>query len=266
MKSLSGYLRSRKLNKRLEQPPVKVRQQIGEHEIVFSVHTWIEYHNRALLSYAGEPDMVDWLKGNLRPKDVLWDVGANVGAYSLLAAKMAPGALVIAFEPYIPTFAHLWENIVENVLARQIVPLCVALSDGTNLSELGISDVRAGSSEHVLGRKDLKALQPSLAIRGDEVCSVLGVPPPTLLKMDVDGYEMNVLQGMTSMLRDSALRTCIIEVQRGKTEEPVDKLMYAARFVRQSDSSSPAAGPTFNVIYKRGDSRGRKTFERRRAN
>ncbi len=250
---MSGFIRSQWLKGRLERPPVTVRQQVEGHEIKFSVHNWVEYHNRAVLSYTGEPDMVVWLKRELRTGDALWDVGANVGAYSLLAAKLVPDASVVAFEPYIPTFSHLWENIALNGLAKQIVPICVALSNRTAIDELGISDLRAGSSEHVLGGKDFKAFQPSVAIRGDAALAILGVPPPTLMKLDVDGYEVHVLKGMASLLENSAMRSCIIEVEKGKTEEPVDALMRAAGFLRDGDSSALTGGPVFNVIYTRVD-------------
>src|SRR3990172_8964826 len=125
--SISGFIRSQWLKWRLERPPVTVRQEVEGHEIKLSVHNWVEYHNRAVLIYSGEPDMVVWLKQKLRTGDVLWDVGANVGAYSLLAAKLVPHAVIVAFEPYIPTFSHLWENITLNGLSRQVIPICVAL-------------------------------------------------------------------------------------------------------------------------------------------
>ena len=251
MKSLRGFLRTQKLKRRLERPPVTVRQVVEGHEILFSVLTWVEYHNRARDSYTGEPDMVSWLKQNLRSGDVLWDIGANVGAYSLLAAKLIPDASVVAFEPYIPTFSHLWENIVLNDLTKQIVPLCVAVSDRTTMDQLGISDSRAGSSEHVLGGKSFKISQPSTAMRGDDAVSVSSVALPALLKVDVDGYEVHVLNGMSSLLKGSSIRSCIVEVDRGKTEEPVDGLMRSAGFMRVSDSRALTGGPVFNVVYER---------------
>lgn len=251
MKSLTGFLNKLWLKTRLEKPPVVFRQNVENIEILFAVYTWLEYHHRARDSYTGEPDTVKWIRENLKSGDVLWDVGANVGAYSLFAAKLVSDATVIAFEPYIPTFAHLWENIALNGLAKQIVPICVALSDKTAIGELGIRDPRAGSSEHVLGGKDFKAFQPSVAISGDAALAVLGVSPPTLIKVDVDGYEIHVLKGMSSFLENAMIRSCLIEVQRGKTEEPVDTLMRLAGFRKDGDGSALTGGPAFNVIYTR---------------
>jgi FkbM family methyltransferase len=250
-RSLKGFLQARTLRKRLEQPPVVIRQRVSETEIAFSVHTWVEYHNRALQSYTGEPDMVMWLRNNLRADDVLWDVGANVGAYSLLAAKLVPATSVIAFEPFIPSFSHLWQNILLNGLEMQIVPLCLALSDKSGVDFLGVNDPRAGSAEHVLGGKDFMTYQSVSAITGDAAIAGLGIKAPTLLKIDVDGYEVNVLKGMASMLEKITLRTCIVEVEREKTEAKVDSLMRSAKFNRESDSSTLSQGPVFNVVYVR---------------
>lgn len=251
MKSFTGFLRTLWLRSRLEKPPFVFRQNVEKIEILFAVYTWLEYHNRARDSYTAEPDTVKWIKDNFKSGDVLWDVGSNVGAYSLLAAKLVPGATVIAFEPYIPTFAHLWENISLNGLAKQIVPICAALSDRTAIDKLGVSDPRAGSAEHVLGGKDFQAFQPSVAISGDAVLSTFGVSQPTLMKVDVDGYEVHVLKGMSTLLKNASLSSCIIEVQRGKTEEPVDEVMQLAGFKRSGDSSALTGDPVFNVIYTR---------------
>jgi len=251
MKSLSGYLRTRKLKARLEKPPVVVRTMVSNVEIAFAVHTWLEYHNRARDSYTGEPDTVAWIEENTKGKDTLWDIGANVGAYSLFAAKTVPAAAVVAFEPYIPTFSHLWDNIVLNGCGDCITPLCLALSDSTGLSSLGISDPRAGSSEHVLGGKDFGLKQPSFAIRGDDAADIMGMPYPNLIKIDVDGYEVHVLKGMKKILQNEKLRSLIIEVEKDKTEESVSELLSRERFMKIAQVNVQASSPVYSVVYRR---------------
>ena len=218
-RSLSGYLHRLKLERRFEQSPVVVRQHVSGVDIAFEVHNWIEYHHRARDSYTGEPDTVAWITRNLRSGDVLWDIGANVGAYSLLAAKTVPDSRVVAFEPYIPSYSHLGNNISLNFCSQQITPLCAALSDHTKIDLLGISDPRAGSSEHVLGGKEFKLAQPSMALKGDDAVRHFDLPFPNLFKMDVDGYELKVLEGMTHILQRSEMRSAIIEVDASNETE-----------------------------------------------
>ena len=172
------------------------RYQAPEVTVSFSVHTWFEYHNRAHGSYTGEPDMVEWLKNMLVPGDVFWDIGVNVGAYSILAAKLCPGAHVFSFEPFIPTFAHLWENVVLNDVATQVFPICAGLSDHTAPESLAVSDPRAGSSCHNVGGTDGVLQQGVLAARGDDLCKLFGLPAPTLLKLDIDGLDPSIVPGV----------------------------------------------------------------------
>lgn len=249
MKSLSGYLQTRKLKAQLEKPPIIVRTRVEGVEIAFAVHTWLEYHNRARDSYTGEPDTVAWIKENIKDGDILWDIGANVGAYSLFAAKVAPATSVVAFEPYIPTFAHLWDNVVLNDTNDRITPLCIALSDHTGMDFLGVSDPRAGSSEHVLGKEAAALTQPSSAMKADDVINILHIKPPTLIKMDVDGYELFVLNGMKQILQNNSLRSLIIEVEKGKTEEWVSDLLAANGF--QKRASTKINATVFNDVFSR---------------
>ena len=153
MKSLRGFLHRKRLERRLERPSVLVETAVPGTgvSVSFSVHTWIEYHHRARDSYTGEPDMTEWLKTTLQPGDVLWDIGANVGAYAILAAKLCPGARVFAFEPFIPNLSHLWENIVLNNVTAQVFPICAGLSNRTAPESLSVCDPRAGSAGHQVG-------------------------------------------------------------------------------------------------------------------
>lgn len=73
-------------------------------------------------SCAKEPWTVEWLRGAVRPGEVLYDVGANVGTYALVAAKHAP-ARVVAFEPGYANFARLCDNIRLNGCQHAIVPV-----------------------------------------------------------------------------------------------------------------------------------------------
>ena len=253
MKSLRGFLRTKYLQRRLEQAPVVVDVTVPGAEVTvsFSVHTWFEYHNRAHGSYTGEPDMVEWLKNMLVPGDVFWDIGVNVGAYSILAAKLCPGAHVFSFEPFIPTFAHLWENIVLNDVATQVFPICAGLSDHTAPESLAVSDPRAGSSCHNVGGTDGVLQQGVLAARGDDLCKLFGLPAPTLLKLDIDGLEVEAVEGLREMLDAPSLRSMIIEVEEGRSEDPVQGMCEAAGFERMPNPLTESNGDTLNALFAR---------------
>lgn len=200
--------------------------------------------------------MVEWLKTALKPGDVLWDIGANVGAYSILAAKLCPGASVISFEPFIPNFAHLWENIVLNEVSAQVTPECVGLSDTTEPNALSIKDPRAGSAGHQAGQTGGqtggKLQQGVIAARGDDLRSKLALPSPTLLKLDIDGLEIAAVEGLGETLRTPGLREVLIEIEQGKSEEPVQKLCEAAGFQRVPNPLTIPTNGAFNARFVKG--------------
>ena len=254
MKSLSGFLRTRRLNRRFALEPLVMHAPVPGTgiSVSFVVHSWFEYHNRAQGSYIGEPDMVEWLKTALKPGDVLWDIGANVGAYSILAAKLCPGASVISFEPFIPNFAHLWENIVLNEVSAQVTPVCVGLSDTTAPTALSIKDPRAGSAGHQVGQTGGKLQQGVIAARGDDLRTKLALPSPTLLKLDIDGLEIAAVEGLGETLRTPGLREVLIEIEQGKSEEPVQKLCEAAGFQRVPNPLTIPTNGAFNARFVKG--------------
>jgi tRNA G46 methylase TrmB len=68
-----------------------------------------------------EPDTLDWIDANLRDGDIVFDIGANIGLYTLYAAKRNPRCTVYAFEPAFQNFASLCRNIALNALTN-VVP------------------------------------------------------------------------------------------------------------------------------------------------
>ncbi len=253
MKSVRGFLKRKWLETRLEQPPLVVETPVpGTGQMVsFCVHTWFEYHNRAQGSYIGEPDMVVWLKESLKAGDIFWDIGANVGAYSILAAKLCPQATVCSFEPFIPTFSHLWENVVLNGVTASVHPINIGLSNRSGATFLGINDPRAGSSQHQVGEAKGGLQQKLLAFKGDDVVARLGVPSPTLLKLDIDGLEIQAVEGLKEVLLNPGLRSVMIEVETGKTEEPVQRLLQAAGLTRIDNPLAQPTNGVFNALFVR---------------
>jgi FkbM family methyltransferase len=160
---------------------------------------------------AKEPWTVAWIERSLRAGDVIWDVGANVGAYSLIAASLGrEAARIVAVEPAYANYAALCDNVQMNRVEDVIVPLPILLGDRTGLTSLGYRDTGAGAAEHWIGGTGL----PAISYRFDDLISELGVPPPTLLKIDVDGAEQAVLAGAPRTLARTELRSVLAEIDR----------------------------------------------------
>lgn len=140
----------------------------------------------------------------LRPGDFFLDVGANVGSYTVLAAG-ASGADVLAVEPVPDTFRRLRNNVLLNDLEERVECLNVAL--GAEEGELRVSR-GLDAMNHVLapGEDMEAAVVPALTL--DLLCADR---VPTMVKIDVEGYEAAVVQGGRVTLADSAVRAVVME-------------------------------------------------------
>ncbi len=166
---------------------------------------------------AKEPWTVQWIEDWIRPDEVLYDIGANVGAYSLVAAlSPAVRARVVAVEPGYPTFAALSDNVVRNGAQDRVTALPVALGRSTTLETLHLRTLDVGAALHTLGGHDgptgAAYHQPVLTFRLDDLVERFGLPRPAHVKLDVDGTELDVLAGADRTLSDPGLRTVMAEL------------------------------------------------------
>lgn len=167
-----------------------------------------------------EPITIQWIAEFARG-DVLVDIGANVGMYSLWAAKTR-GASVYAFEPEAQNYALLNRNIALNSAGDQVKAYCLALSDQAGYSELHLSALQLGGSCHSLGeRVDFKHepmtpaySQACIAARLDDLVAQGVVPTPAYIKIDVDGIEPKVIVGARRVLADPQVRSLLIEINQ----------------------------------------------------
>ena len=168
--------------------------------------------------FSKEPETIQWIAG-FKPDEILVDIGANIGLYTIWAAKTR-GVRVYAFEPESQNYALLYKNIVLNKLSKQVVAYCAALSDETGYSRLHLSVFQAGRSNHSYGEevdyqlkhRESEVSQGCIATTLDSLITAGVVPTPDYLKIDVDGFEHKVLAGCANVLADSQLRSVLIEI------------------------------------------------------
>jgi len=167
-----------------------------------------------------EPCTIQWI-ASFAPGSVLVDIGANVGMYSIWAAKTRR-AMVYAFEPESQNYALLNRNIAINALEGHIKAYCVALSDQRGYSDLYLSDFQVGGSCHSLGeRVDFahRPMQPAYAQgcvsdRLDDLVAAGIVRVPQFIKIDVDGFEPKVIAGARRTIADKQVRSMLIETNQ----------------------------------------------------
>jgi FkbM family methyltransferase len=175
--------------------------------------------------FSKEPITLAWID-TFAKGDALFDVGANVGMYTIYAAvtRQSP---VYSFEPEALNYAELNKNIFLNNLHGQVLGYCVALSDVDKPDKLLLSDFGLGISYHDFEEnswtedkqfahdwhvsKDNRRAQGCIGHRLDTLIAE-GLPVPQHIKIDVDGLEHRVVEGMLDTLRNPALKTVLIEI------------------------------------------------------
>lgn len=179
---------------------------------------------RADTLFTKEPDTVRWLSC-MSPDDILLDVGANVGMYSILAA-VGRDVQVIACEPESQNYGLLNRNILINDACDKIRSYCLALSDRCGLDEFYLSDFTPGGSCHTVGESldfNLQPRPPSY-VQGcivstlDRLIEDQAMPVPTHIKIDVDGIEHKVIHGMIKTLSNPVVKSVLIELNPGLAE------------------------------------------------
>lgn len=175
-----------------------------------------------LRSVEKEPFTVEWIERSIRPGDVFYDIGANVGAYSLIAAKVTGGgARIFAFEPSPSSFGDLSRNVLLNGCADCVVPLPLALWSESGPVFFTLTSVEAGAARHQISRtRALKPLTETIVgVRLDDLVERFHLPAPTHAKIDVDGYELEVLRGAERTLGRREWQSIIIELDQRETDQ-----------------------------------------------
>ena len=178
-------------------------------------------------SVRSEPETFEWIRKVLKEGDVLWDIGANIGVFSLYAALNKNK--VLSLEPSAESYATLNANIRLNGLEKYIQALCFAGSKETNLIDLFMKDTSAGASHNSIesstnqfGEFDVNGLQAVIAIKLDDLEKIKGVLLPNHIKLDVDGKELDILEGATNVL--SKIDSLLIEIEGINLNENLSKI------------------------------------------
>ena len=128
------------------------------------------------------------------PKSVVYDIGANVGYFSLMAAVLAgPDGKVFAFEPLPRNISYLHKHIKLNKINNiQVIEAAVSQHEGESFFELGASTAMG----HISENGEIKVRMVSL----DAMLESGQLPPPDFMKVDVEGAEFDVLCGARILL------------------------------------------------------------------
>jgi FkbM family methyltransferase len=148
----------------------------------------------------------------------------------------------VAFEPGYASFARLCDNLALNRCQGTVIPIPLPLWSCTSIMGLKYRDVTPGQSRHQLmprtppsaaRSRESRYEQPVLGIMLDDLVRLYHLPPPTAVKLDVDGAETHVLQGAIDTLRGEDLRSVLVEFSE-ETGKDVRAVLRKAGFLEAS--------------------------------
>jgi FkbM family methyltransferase len=184
---------------------------IEEHTVTFSAPNAAMVRRNQLRFRSEKNELVDFLN-EIEEDDVVYDIGANTGLYTLFASKVCPAGEVIAFEPYPPNLGLLKQDITRNKL-QNIETIEMALSDSVGdieFSQPDEDDVGYGSSAIESNKSESTIEVPTTT--GDQLVADKKTPQPNVVKIDVEGSESLVVDGLETTLSAPDCRMVYCEV------------------------------------------------------
>lgn len=156
--------------------------------------------------YSGLHEFYDmgFLLHFLRKGDIFVDIGANIGSYTVLASAEME-AQSIAVEPVPVTFGYLKNNILANDMAHLVTPLNIGL--GSKKGSLKFTKSLDTENHIAVGNET-----DTIDVEIDTLDNIIGNCQPNLLKIDVEGFETEVLRGGDATLKKPSLKAIIIEL------------------------------------------------------
>ncbi len=191
-------------------------------EMRFSVPNQLN-HFRVTTFATKEPETLAWI--DRLPEDcVLWDIGANVGLYTVYAA-LRRKCHVVAFEPSVFNLELLTRNLHLNGLHQQVTLFPLALSDKMGSNLLRMTSTEWGGALSTFGKDvgwDGQSVReifsfPTYGLTMDQALGLLCLPAPDFIKMDVDGIEHFLIQGGSKVLKE--VQGILVEINDDFTEQ-----------------------------------------------
>ncbi len=200
----------------------------GAGKILVSPDAGLRFYRRNLA--AGDAILFRMVDELVAPDDVVWDIGANVGLFAFAAANRAgTGGKVVAIEPDLWLAGLLRRScqLLDRTRNAPVTVIPAAASNSFSLAKFHIAK-RGRSSNHLEGGGSTqtggtRSVESVVTIPLDWLLEQ--VPPPQVLKIDVEGMEHRVLSGATAVL--SKARPVIWCEVNPVNKEEVTKILYA---------------------------------------
>ena len=220
--------------------------------------------------FTKEPETLEWID-NFEKKDkiIFWDIGANIGLYSIYSVLRNENVSTISFEPSTSNLRVLSRNISINNLENKIKILSAPLSNKENqFLTMNEGDFIEGGALNTFGENydfagNLFDSKMKYKILGTTIKNLLDnniLEIPQYIKIDVDGIEHLILEGAGEYLKDKKIKSLSIEInenfkeQYRKVIEIMDQSEFKLLHKKHNDemfNKSREFSKVFNYVFVR---------------
>ena len=229
---------------------------------LFTPNNLVKWRNDTF--FDKEPETIEWIKNFKLKKFYFWDIGSNIGQYSLYCALIHPGSSIISFEPSANNLRVLSRNIGCNKLEKQITIFPIALTNKVNnFLNLLESSSQEGSAHNSFGRhNNINQHFISYKTYGTSIDYIIEkkiLPIPNYIKIDVDGIEESILQGGIKYLSNKELLEVSIEINENEVKKfnKIKNIFFKSKFKIKHKKHNhkflnvTGSENTFNYIFKK---------------
>lgn len=210
---------------------------------VFNSITHMRWYNY----FEKDKEVRRYIEEKLSDDGIFFDIGANIGVFSIYAACIKNQVRVFSFEPEYSNLHLLKENIVYNNLENKVFPYSFAFSDKEGFSALHLQDVKPGTACHSESPDketvvtetgyEVKWSEGIMTTTIDRFCAANNIYPE-VVKIDTDGNEVKILKGASSVIKNQSLRAIILEIPFTEAEHlECEEILMSSGFKRMKNKS-----------------------------
>tara|TARA_B100000401_G_C52800988_1_gene718591 strand:+ start:490 stop:1332 length:843 start_codon:yes stop_codon:yes gene_type:complete len=221
--------------------------------------------------YDKEPETLEWIDNFKQNKEIIfWDIGANIGLYSIYAAVKFKNITIISFEPSSSNLRILSRNISINELQNKIkicqIPLCNLSNQFSMMKESFF--IEGGAMNTFGDNKDFEGKEfvskMNYSILGTSINTLLDqkiLDLPNYIKIDVDGIEHLIIKGADNYLINPNIKEILIEINENFTDqkkyvlEIMEKNNFKFIWKRNNDDfiQNKSLKNTFNFLFSKNN-------------
>ena len=206
---------------------VKLQLRENGHTSMYACENAFDAYRPTTL-WIKEEGTMRWIDAEVRKGDIFMDIGANIGIYAIAAGnRVGREGAVYAFEPHKVNSLSLLRNIGLSGLADRVRVFSCALSDESRVLEFFYRSLESASTASQLGHHHIPgsteqfrpvATEMVFATTVDRLLADGAIRAPQLIKIDVDGNELQILRGMQQLLT-GAQRPRAVQVELNVGEQ-----------------------------------------------